>query len=161
MAGRPRRARRARRVRRGRPAIAYRMIPPGLGPAASPARPPVFILRDRRCGIRLTRKPLRVDMLHVGCHGCGFLRWRSGIRLGLLLRQVARMHHHKPECLRDDASVALLHLHLAQHAWPMPAAGRLILRPPKLLAQEGAGGLLLAPGFERLAHRTGARDQRH
>jgi hypothetical protein len=137
------------------------MLPPDLRPATSPAWPPVGILCTRCFSVRLTRKPPRVDMLPVGCAGGGFFHLGSRVGLGLLLRQLTRMHHHKTERLRDDASVALLHLHLAEHAVPMPAAGRLVLRPPRLLYQEGEGGVLLAPRFEFLTHCTGARDQGH
>ncbi len=91
----------------GNDAIAYGMIPPGLGPSAAPARSPVLILHDRRFSIRLTRTPSRLDMLHLVCHGLGFLGVRRCIRLRLLVRELTRMHHHKTEHLRDDASVAV------------------------------------------------------
>ena len=82
----------------------------------------------------------------------------SGIGLGLLLRQLARMHHDKAQRFLRDPSIAVLDLHLPEHALPMPAAGRFVLGPPRLLHQEGQGGLLLSPGFEFLADGTGARD---
>src|SRR5262249_7614354 len=46
----------------GHDAIAYHMIAPGAGAAASPARPAVLILRQRRGGIRLTGKPARLHL---------------------------------------------------------------------------------------------------
>jgi hypothetical protein len=137
------------------------MIPPGLRTAASPARPPGLIFRDRLGGIRLTGKPAGVHALHMLGDGPRFLRWRAGIRLGLLVRQLTRMHHHKPERLRDDSSVAVLDLDLPDDALTMPTAGLLVLRPPGLLYQEREGGLLLPPRFELLAYGTGARDQGH
>ena len=118
----------------------------------------MFILRPRGLGIRLTRKASRLDMLHMGCYGGGFLRLRSRIGLGLLLRQLARMHHHKTECLRDDSAVTVLHLHPAEHALPIPAARRFILGSPRLFHQEGQSGLLTSPGFEGLPGGTGMRD---
>src|SRR5690349_10627438 len=57
-----------------------RVIPPGLGPAAAPARPAVLVRRDRGGGLCLTSQPPRLDRGPMGCHGGG-LRWRSGIRL--------------------------------------------------------------------------------
>jgi hypothetical protein len=65
------------------------MIPPGLRPAASAALPSVLILRDSRFGIRLTGKPAGLHVLDVLNDGLGFLRLRSRIGLGLLLRQLA------------------------------------------------------------------------
>src|SRR4029453_998665 len=142
----------------GYDAIADRMIPPGLGTAASPARPPVLILRDRRFGIRRTGKPASLHALHVLCNSSSFLLLGGGIGLGLLLRQLARMHHHKAERFERYSSVAVLNLHLPAHTLSMPAARRFILGPPRLLQQEGQGGLLLPPGFEGLADGTRARD---
>src|SRR5215467_10041240 len=43
----------------------------------------------------------------------------------------------------------------------MPAAWGFVLGPPGLFHQEREEGLLLAPGFEFLAHRTGAWHQGH
>ncbi|MBA0086594.1 MAG: hypothetical protein HRJ53_16560 [Acidobacteria bacterium Pan2503] len=71
------------------------------------------------------------------------------------MRQLARMHHHKPECLRDDAPIAVLDLDLPDHALPMPAARRFVLRPPRLFPSERQRGLLLAPGCQFLTHGTG------
>ena len=65
--------------------------------------------------------------------GLGFLRLHGGIGLGLLLRQLARMPHDKAQGLVHDAPVTVLDLYLTEHAWPMLTAGRLVLRPPRLL----------------------------
>ena len=134
------------------------MIPPGLGPAASSALPPVLILCDGRRGIRLTGKPAGLHMLDVRNDCGGFLRWRSGIRLCLLLRELARMHHDTAEGLVRSPPCTVLHLHLSQHPLPMPAAWFFVLRPARLLHEEGQGGLLAPPGFECLAHGTRAGD---
>jgi hypothetical protein len=134
------------------------MIPPGLGPAASAALASMLILRDGRCGIRRTGKPAglpRLDVLH-DC--CGFLRVRSGIRLCLLRRALARMHHDKAEGLVSSPPVTVLHLPLSQHTLPMPAACFFVLRPARLLYEEGQGGVLAPPGFACLAHGTRAGD---
>src|SRR5206468_10884558 len=106
------------------------MTPPGLGPAASPARPPVLLLRNRRCGIRLTDKPAGVHTLHVLGDGARFLGLRAGIRLGLLLGQLTRMHYDKPQVYLRHLARAVLHVHRAVHALAMPAARRFILGPP-------------------------------
>jgi len=134
------------------------MIPPGLGPAASAALPSVLILRDGRFGISLTGKPAGLHMLAVLHDCCGFLRLRRGIRLGLLLRELARMHHDKAEELVRYPPVPVLHLHLSEHTLPMPAAWFFVLRPARFLDEEGQGGLLAPPGFECLAHGTRAWD---
>jgi hypothetical protein len=134
------------------------MIPPGLGPAAAPPRSPVLVLRDRRCGIRLTGKPPRLHMRDVRNECFGFFGLRRAIGLGLLLRQLARMHDHKAQGLVPDASVTVLDLDLAEHALPMPAAWGFVLRPTRFLYEEGQGGLLAPPGFELLPDGTGAQD---
>src|SRR5919109_5039966 len=135
------------------------MIPPRLGPAASAALPPGLILRDGRFGIRLTGKPAGLHMLEV-LHDCGgFLRLRSGLRLGLLRREWARMPHDKAEGLVRYPLFAILHLHLSEHTLPMPAAWGFVLRPARLLHEEGQDGWLAPPGCEGLTDDTGARDE--
>jgi hypothetical protein len=136
------------------------MIPPGLGPAASAALPSVLILRDGRFGISLTGKPPRLHLRDVRHDGFGFFGLRSAICLCLLLRELARMHHHKAKGLVYYAPIPLLHLYLTEHALPMPAAWCVVLCPTRLLHEEGQGGLLVPPGFEVLPDGTGARDER-
>ena len=138
--------------------IAYRMIPPRAGAATSAARPSVLIFRDGSCRISLTSKPLSLHMLHMVCDGLSFLALRSGIRLSLLLGQLIRMHHDKPEFLHGDPPITILHLHLPDDALSMPAAGCFCLRPSRFLHQQGQGSLLLPPGFEGLPDSTGARN---
>src|SRR5262245_52258446 len=130
------------------------MIPPGLGPAASSALPPVLILCDGRCGIRLTGKPAGLHLLDVRNDCGGFLRLRSGRRLGWLLRELARMHHDKAEGLVSDPPFTVLHLHLSEHTWPMPAAWCFVLHPARFLHKEGQDGLRAPPGFEGLTDDT-------
>ena len=96
--------------------------------------------------------------LHVVCHGLGFLLLGDGIRLGLLLGQLIRMHHDKTQFLLCDPSLAVLHLDPADDALPMPTSGCFVPGPPRFLHQEGQGGLLAPPGFEFLPYGTGARD---
>src|SRR6266446_1000594 len=134
------------------------MIPPGAWAAASLSLSPALILRDSRCGIRLTCKPPGLHVLAVRRDGGGFLGLRGRICLRLLLRQLARMHHHKAERFERDPSVAILNLHLPDHTLSMPTPRGLVLRPPRFLQQEGQGGLLLPPGFEGLADGTGTRN---
>ena len=140
---------------------ADRVIPPGLRPAAAPARPSVLVLREGCGGIRLTGKPPRLHLRDVRHEGCGFFGLHRARGLGLLRRSLTRRYHHTPERLRDDAAVAVLHLHLADDALPMPAAERLGLRPARLLHEAGQGGLLAPPGLEFLPYGTGARHERH
>jgi hypothetical protein len=108
--------------------------------------------------VRQARKPLSLDTLDVVGHRLGFLALSAGIRLGLLVGQVTRMHDHQPECLQGDSSVAVLDLDLAHHTLSMPVARRFVLRPPGLLYQEGQSGLLAPPDFKRLPDGTRARD---
>src|SRR5262245_23638747 len=110
--------------RDGPAAIAYDMIPPGLGPTASPPWPPVIILRDRHGGLRLTRNPPCLDRLPVGSERCGFRLLHAGLRLSLLLRQWTRMHDDKAQFLMCDPPIAVFHLDVAVHALAMPAARR-------------------------------------
>ena len=74
-----------------------------------------------------------VHVLHVLNDGLRFLRLRSRIGLGLLLRQLTRMDDDKAQALLGNAPITVLHLHLAQHALAMPAARHFVLRPPGLL----------------------------
>jgi hypothetical protein len=137
------------------------MVPPGLRPAPSPARPPVLLGRAGRCGIRRTRKPSRVDLLHVGCHGFGGLRVGLGMRLGVSVRQLTRMPHDNTERLRDNSAIAVFDLDLPNHALPMPAARRFGLRPARFLSEARQGGWLTPPGCECLPNGTGTRDSCH
>jgi hypothetical protein len=72
-------------------------------------------------------------MLYVISHGFGFFYLSRCVGLRLLLGQLTRMHDHKPEGLHGNSSVAVLHLDVAADALPMPAAGRLVLGPARLL----------------------------
>src|SRR5262245_18364094 len=136
------------------------MRPPRAWMAASLSLSPALILRDSRCGLRLTGKPPGLHVLDVRRAGCGFLGLRGGIGLRLLLRPLARMHHHKAERFECDPSVALLDLHLPDPPLSMPTPRGLVLRPPRLLQYEGQGGLLRPPGCDGLADGTRARDSR-
>ena len=118
----------------------------------------MLILRAGRFGISRTGKPARLHLLDVCTDRLRFLRLRSGIRLCLLRRELARMHHDKAEGLVRYPPFTVLHLHLSQHTLPMPAAWCFVLRPARFLHEEGQGGLLASPGFECLAHGTCAGD---
>jgi hypothetical protein len=97
-------------------------------------------------------------MRDVRTEGFGFFGLRCAICLGLLLRELTRMHHHKAQGLVHSVSVTVLDLDPPAHAVPMPAAGCFVLRPTRFLHEEGQGGLLVPPGFEVLTDGTGARD---
>src|SRR4030095_7409554 len=75
--------------------IAYRMIPPRVWTATATARLVGLILRHGRYGIRFTGKPAGVHPLDVVGEGFSFLLLSAGIRLRVLLGQLAGMHHEK------------------------------------------------------------------
>ena len=127
--------------------------------APSVPRPLALILGDSRFGIGQAGEPPRLHLPHVVCHGLGFVHLCSGIALGLLLRQLTRMHYHEAQFLLGDAPIAIFDLHVPHDTLPVPAARRFRLRPSRFLHEQGQGGLLLSPGFEFLAHGTGARDE--
>ena len=80
-----------------------------------------------------TGKPLGLDTLDVVVHGLGFLRLGRRIGLGLLLRQLTRMAHNKAQFLQRDPSLAVLPIHWAEHALPIPTTRPLVTHPPRLL----------------------------
>lgn len=106
-------------------------------------------------------EPPRVDLPHVIGDDGGFLRLGMRRGVGLLLGELACMHHDKAQLLLGDPALTGLDLHRLEHTWPMPAARRCGFGPPGLLDEERQGGLLLAPGFEGLPDGTRAWDSRH
>src|SRR5262249_17918921 len=143
----------------GHNAIADGMIPPGLRPATSLARPPVLILRDGRYGIRFTGKPAGLHVRDVLNDGLSFLRLHSAVCLCLLLCPLTRMHHDKPQFYLRHLALAVLALHQAVHALAMPVTRCFGLGPPRLLDEQGQRGVLLSPGFEFLPDGTRARHE--
>ena len=135
-----------------------RVIPPEAWATTASARSPVLILCHGSLRIGKTGKPPGLHTLHVGCNYLGFLRLGDRIRLGLLLRQLTRMHDYKAERLGGNSPFAVLHRHRPENALPMPAAGLRVFGPPWFLHQERQPGVLLSPGFQLLAHGTSARD---
>jgi hypothetical protein len=95
---------------------------------------------------------------HVVGHGLSFLLLRTGIRLGMLLRQLTGMHDNKAHLLLGDSSLTVFDLDTAQHAVPMPPARFFVFGPSRLLHEEGQGRMLAAPGVEFLPHGTRIRD---
>jgi hypothetical protein len=95
------------------------------------------------------------DVRHAGF---SFLGLRGGIGLRLLLRPLARMHHHKAERFERAPSVAVLDLYLPHHTLSMPTAWCLVPGPPRFLHEEREHRLLLSPGFKCLPDGTGTRD---
>jgi hypothetical protein len=124
------------------------------------SRPLALIRGDSRFGIGPAGEPAGLYLPHVGGHRLGFFLLRGCIGLGVLLRQLTRMHHHKAPLLLRDAAIAVFDFHLAAHTAAMPAPGRLVLRPPGFLPQQGPGGLRAPPGFAFLPDSTRARDKR-
>src|SRR5262245_11619313 len=127
----------------GDAARAARVRAPGAWGAASLARPLPLIRGPGGCRVRQPGHRRRC------------LRVPTGRGLGGLGRPWAGMPPHKPACRRDEASSAGLALALPEHAWPLPAARRFVLRPPRLFHEERPRALLLAPGCPCLPHRPG------
>jgi hypothetical protein len=140
-------------------AIAARVIPPGARPAASATLPAALILGHGGLGIGPAGAPPGVHLPHGVGHGLRFLHLRSCRGLGLLLRQLTRMHHDKAHRFLHDPLLTRLDLHLPPDAVPMPTAGRFRLGPPRLLSHQGQGAWLRPPGCECLPYGTGARDE--
>jgi hypothetical protein len=126
-----------------------------MGTASSAALASALILCDGGLSVGGTGKPLGLDTLDVVVHGLGFLRLGRRIGLGLLLRQLTRMAHNKAQFLQRDPSLAVLPIHWAEHALPIPTTRPLVTHPPRLLYEEGQGRLLPFPGFECLPGRHG------
>src|SRR6185295_1310367 len=110
-------------------AIADCVIPPRARPAPPASLPPALILGHGGLGIGPAGKPPSVHLPHVGSHGLAFIGLGCGIGLGLLLRQLTRMYHHKTEHRGGDPRIPILHLYWPHDALPMPAAGRFRLGP--------------------------------
>ena len=73
--------------------IADRMILQQAWVASAVSRPLACILGDRCCGIEQASELPGLRMPYVVGHGLGFFHLRRAIGLGLLLRQLTRMHH--------------------------------------------------------------------
>lgn len=71
------------------------------------------------------------------------------------------MHHHQTERSGGDSLLTLLHLHLPDDAWPLPASRHFRLGPPRFFHPQRQGGWLLPPDFEGLTHGTSAWDSGH
>jgi hypothetical protein len=71
------------------------------------------------------------------------------------------MHHEKAQRFLRHPPIAVLDLYRPDDALPMPLAARFVLDPSRLFHEEGQGGLLLSPGCQLLAHRTGAWHEGH
>jgi hypothetical protein len=136
------------------------MLPPGRGPAAAPARPPVLVRREGRGGIRRTGTPPRVPMRAVRHAGFDVFGLRCALGEGVLLRQLTRRHDPKAQGLGGDVPVTVLALHLAEPTLPLPVSWGCVRRPARLRHEAGQGGLLASPGFARWTDGTGARDER-
>jgi hypothetical protein len=114
-------------------AIASRVRAPGPWAPATAARRSALLCCRGGFGVRQTGQPLRVDALGVGWDCLGFFALRARIRLGVLLRELTRMHDDKTERCSRDPSVTVLDLDLAHDTLAMPATGRLIRGAPRLL----------------------------
>jgi hypothetical protein len=137
------------------------MLPPRVWTATATARLLVLLLRDGRCGIHFTGKPAGVHPLDMVGEDLSFLRLGAGIRLCVLLGQLARMHHEKAPFLLRHPPITVLDLYGAEHAVAMPLAACFVLGTPRLFHEQGKSWLLRAPRFQFLAHRTGAWHKGH
>jgi hypothetical protein len=129
--------------------------------ATATARRVGLILRDRRCGIRLTSKPAGVHALDGVRESRSCLGWGAGLRLRVRLRQVAGLHHEKAQGLLRHPPITGLALYGAEPAVAMPLAARFVLGPPRFCHEEGQGWVLRPPRVECLAHRPGAWHEGH
>lgn len=93
----------------------------------------VLVLCDGGPSVDESGKPLGVDTLDVVGHSLDYLRLGCHIGLGLLLRQLTRMPHKKAQFLPRTPSLAVLPIHWAERALPMPTMQPLVLRLPRLL----------------------------
>ena len=84
-------------------------------------------------GIGPAGKPPGVHLPHVVGHSLRFFHLSRGRGLGLLLRQLTRMHHDKAHLFLHDPLLTILHLHRPHDALPMPGAGRFRLGSPWFL----------------------------
>jgi hypothetical protein len=125
------------------------------GTASSAVLASVLVLCDGGPSVGEAGKLLGLDTLDVVVHSLGFLRLGRRIGPSLLLLQLTRIPHNKAQFLPRDPSLAVLLIYWAEHALPMPKARPLVLRPPRLLHEEGQGRLLPFPGFECLAGQHG------
>lgn len=99
-------------------------------------------------------------MPHGVGHGFGRFHWSRGIGLSWLRRQWTRRHDDNAQGLLCDAPMTVFDLHLTAYAVAMPAPGRRVPGPPRLLQPAGEGRWLPPPGCAGLADGTGARDSR-
>jgi hypothetical protein len=142
-------------------ALASGVIPPKAWATPSWSLPAGLIRRDRSFGIGETSKPPGLHVLPMVCDRCGCLRLGDGLGLGWLLRQWTRRHPDNAHRFLSDPPLTVLHLYQPPDTLPMPASGRLVLRPPRCLHPQGPGRRLLPPRVEGLTHRPGARDEGH
>jgi hypothetical protein len=89
----------ARAAARCPDARAERVLSPGVRPAPAAALPPAFIVGTGGLGIGQAGEPLRLHLPPVVGPGLGFLRLRTGIRLGMLLGQLTGRHDDKAPLL--------------------------------------------------------------
>src|SRR5262249_37144819 len=139
-------------------AIADCVIAPGVWAPTASSQPLPLIHGDSSLSVRPACKPLSLYTLAMVGHRLGFLLLPAGIRLGLLVRQLPRMHDDKAHYLLRDTPIAVCDFHLSEHALTMPTPGCLSLGPLGLLHQQGQGRWLTSPGFESLPDGTGTRD---
>jgi hypothetical protein len=90
--------------------------------------------------------------------GGGFLRLGSGSGRGVLLGPWPRRPDAKAHAFLSATPIPLGAFPLAEPAVAMPAPGGCILRPPRLLDEQGPRGGLRAPGGAGLAEGPGTRD---
>jgi hypothetical protein len=128
--------------------------------APSAPRPLARIHGESRVGIGQAGEPPGLPRPHVVCHGLGCFPWRRCLGLGWLLGQLTRMHAHNTHCLRGDAPIAVLDLHLSAPPVARPAPGRLVGGPPGFLHQPGPRGWRAPPSVEFLPASPRARDTR-
>src|SRR5438128_6139118 len=98
---------------------------PWLRATPSSALASAFIVEERRLSIRRTGKPSGFNTPDVLRHGFRCLALGSGIRGGLLLGQLTRVHHDKPALLLRHPSIGICHLDAAHDTLALPTSGRI------------------------------------
>jgi hypothetical protein len=149
----------SRAAGRGHDGRADRMRPPRAGAAPAVSLPLALRRGTSRVGLRQAGEPLGGHLLYVMSHGFGFVSLSRGGGLRVRRGPWTRRHDHQPAGLHGNSSVAVLHLAVAAYAWPMPAAGRLVLGRSRLLDQTGSRRWRTCPSFECLPDGPGAREE--
>src|SRR5262245_45211356 len=107
------------------------MVTPRPGRAPPPPVATPGVLCDGRLGGGGAGTPAGCNTLAMLGDTLGFLSLGGGIRRRCLVGQLAGVDDQKADVCHVKAPVRLLHGHAADDVLPMPAARRLLERPPR------------------------------